>query len=176
MVQTVIPLYRHQNKCLISNLNKRSKPVGIMIMPGGCRKAGKNDRLERQSCNSCPRQGGECEDEPQARELASMMAQQWVSCRDERPPLLEAILFLEYPSDLPSGNIRHGYYDGDSATYVEWASGFALPESAVVAWMLVPDVPKDIYRTSRRRDAVKRNARSRRKPTAQATQFGALEG
>ncbi|MCP5458638.1 MAG: hypothetical protein H6971_03275 [Gammaproteobacteria bacterium] len=120
------------------------------------------------TCNRCERQGS-CELEPQARELGVANAQQWISCTDETPPMLEAILFLEYPSDMPLGTVRHGYYDADSEVYMEWTSGLALPAQAVIAWMQVPDVPKAIYQGHRRVVG-----RSRRKPALHHLSF--LEG
>jgi hypothetical protein len=136
-------------------------------MPGGCRRTGKTGQLERQNCNQCVRQGF-CEIEPRARELGEMLAQQWVSCKEETPPPLEAILFLEYPSDMPSGTVRHGYYESDSETYVEWISGQAWPRPAVIAWLLVPDVPAAIFKSHERL-----TRRARKQPSIQ---FKSLEG
>ncbi len=118
--------------------------MGITIMAGGCRELADNgDLVIEKSCAACVTQG-QCEWEPQARELA-LLAKQWVSVRQWLPPETQAILYLEYPAKARLGTVHYGHYDRLHRRYVEWATGRSLPESAVIAWMSIPPVPHSLY-------------------------------
>jgi hypothetical protein len=120
--------------------------MGIMIIPGGCRKVDNNGQSVRKSCDTCM-QPGICAMEPRARELAELISQQWVSARKETPPAREDLLYLERSSRVPSGIVHHGYYDESRKVYIAWATDHTLPANAVIAWMLVPPVPETIHQS-----------------------------
>ncbi|NJN47238.1 MAG: hypothetical protein HC808_13015 [Candidatus Competibacteraceae bacterium] len=132
--------------------------MGIMIIPGGCRRVDTNGQSVRQNCDTCVRPGF-CELEPRARELAEQISQQWVSTREETPPVMEDLLYLERSPAVPSGVVHHGHYDDVRNAYVAWATDHALPADAVIAWMLIPAVPEKIYQSHRMRKARKTTAR-----------------
>lgn len=119
--------------------------MGITIFAGGCRYTTETGEIAEKRCDECFSHGT-CDLEPRARELGRLISNQWLSTADLPPPEDTAILYLEYPSAEPAGTIRLGDYDGLSGQYREQGSGERLPDSAVVAWMLVPPVPTEIFR------------------------------
>jgi len=141
------------------NHNKRGTHMGIMIIPGGCRRIDTNGQSVRQSCETCVRPGV-CEMEPRARELAEQISQQWISTREETPPAMEDLLYLERSSMVPSGFIvHHGYYDENNKNYVAWATNHALSAETIIAWMLIPEIPEKIYQSRRVRNSSNMAAR-----------------
>jgi len=122
--------------------------MSLMIFAGGCRYTTEDGKTKTRQCKECFSRGA-CELEPQARVLAETLSSQWVSTTESLPPGGMAILYLEYPSELRTGTVHVGYYDGDDGSYIEQASGASLPEKAVVAWMSLPEVPAAIYKNRR---------------------------
>ncbi|MEZ5583789.1 MAG: hypothetical protein R3F37_14515 [Candidatus Competibacteraceae bacterium] len=129
--------------------------MGIMIIPGGCRRVDAAGRSVRQSCATCERPGF-CELEPRARELAELISNQWVSTREETPPAMEDLLYLERTAMAPSGVVHHGYYDDNQQAYIAWVTDRALSADAVIAWMLVPAVPETVYPAPKQKKLRKR--------------------
>ena len=119
--------------------------MGLMIFAGGCRYATDDGKTKTKHCNECISQGT-CEMEPRARKLVEIISSQWVSTENLPPPEETAILYLEYPSATPENAVHLGYYEADEGRYLELATGEALPEQAVIAWMTLPDVPEEIYK------------------------------
>ncbi len=122
--------------------------MGLTIIAGGCRSTTADGKTTTTRCAACPSQGA-CELEPRARELATIVSDQWVSTADLAPPEETRILYLEYLSGLESSAVRLGSYDAAKGAYLEAASGQVLPEKTVIAWMLIPEAPPAIYQSRR---------------------------
>jgi hypothetical protein len=118
--------------------------MGLTILAGGCRYMTDTGKIEEKRCDSCAARGV-CEMEPRARELAAILSNQWVRTDAALPPKTALILYLEYPSQVPSGTVRCGYYDSRRQQYIEQGSGKTLPANRVIAWMSLPEVPSEIY-------------------------------
>ena len=122
--------------------------MSLMIFAGGCRYTTEDGKTKTRQCKECFSRGA-CELEPQARVLAETLSSQWVSTTESLPPGGAAILYLEYPSELRTGTVHVGYYDGDDGSYIEQTSGASLPEKVVIAWMPLPEVPAGLYKNRR---------------------------
>jgi hypothetical protein len=128
------------------NPNPRGEQdMALTIFAGGCRYTTDDGKTKTKHCNECFSQGT-CELEPRARELAEIISRQWVSTENLPPPEETAILYLEYPSETLAGTVYLGYYEADEGRYLELATGEALSEQAVIAWMTLPEVPEEIYK------------------------------
>ncbi len=117
----------------------------ITIIAGGCRVISDEGRVATNRCDTCPQQGN-CDREARARELETLVSDQWVSSSIELPPAKSPILFLEHSSKMPFDTVRYGHYDHDERKFKEFASDKTLPEESIIAWMPVPRVSGKIYR------------------------------
>ena len=122
--------------------------MAIRILAGGCRSTTDTGKVEERYCNECPEQGA-CDLEPRARELARILASQWVKTCDILPPKAAGVLYLEYPSAESSGTVHYGYYDERRCKFIEQGSAEATPKNFVIAWMPVPAVLVEIYQEGR---------------------------
>ena len=122
--------------------------MAIRIFAGGCRSTTEIGKVEERYCNECPEQTA-CDLEPRAKELARIIASQWVKTCDVLPPKAAGVLYLEYPSAESSGTLHYGYYDQRRRKFVEQGSAEATSKNSVIAWMPVPEVPVEIYKESR---------------------------
>jgi hypothetical protein len=130
------------------SLQQRINPMGLTILAGGCRYMTDTGKIEEKYCDQCPVQGS-CEIEPHAREIAAILSRQWVRTDFVLPPKARLVLYLEYPSNVPSGTVYCGYYDRRRHQYIEQGSGKTLPAERIIAWMGLPEVPKEIYPAQR---------------------------
>ena len=119
----------------------------IRIFAGGCRSTTDTGKVEERYCNECPEQTA-CDLEPRARELARIIASQWVKTRDVLPLKAAGVLYLEYPSAESSGTVHYGYYDRRRRKFIAQENGEATPKGLVIAWMPVPEVPVEIHKES----------------------------
>jgi hypothetical protein len=122
--------------------------MAIMIFAGGCRSTTATGKVEDKHCNECPNDTA-CDLAPSARELARIIASQWVKTRDRLPPKATPILYREYSAEEPSGTLHYGYYDRRRRTFIDQGSDEAAPKDLVIAWMPIPEVPAEIHREGR---------------------------
>jgi hypothetical protein len=120
--------------------------MGITIFAGGCRYIGDDGQIQVRNCDDCIQQKF-CDREPRARELAAKIAGQWIKTSDRLPLDREPILYLEYPSSVPTGTVHYGYYDGKRKSYTEWGSGHTLTKQRIIAWIQAAPVPEHVYET-----------------------------
>jgi hypothetical protein len=122
--------------------------VAIEIFAGGCRLTTDTGKIEERYCNECPEQTA-CDLEPRARELARIIANQWVNARDALPSKAVGVLYLESSSAESSRTVHYGYYDQRQRQFIEQGSAKVIPENLVIAWMPVLEVPVEIYKKGR---------------------------
>jgi hypothetical protein len=117
--------------------------MAIMIFANGCRRAMDPGTINVKRCDECVAQPT-CGLEPQARELNAFTAGQWIKTGARLPPQSIAVLYVEC-SPAHTGNIHYGYYDYGQQQFIEQGSNHALPKERVMAWLLVPVPPVEIY-------------------------------
>lgn len=118
--------------------------MGITIIAGGCRSTDDEGQIQVNQCSTCESQTT-CEFEPQARELTTLFSSQWISVDEGHPPEGNLVLYLEYPSETPTGSVHLGYYDKITRRFISQANGNGLLRKQVLAWMPVPAVPLERY-------------------------------
>jgi len=123
---------------------KRRNVMAMMIFAGGCRSTTATGKVKDRYCNACPNDTG-CELKPRARELARIIAGQWLKTRDGLPPQATPILYRAYSAEDPSGTIHCGQYDRRRRLFIEQGSGAPTPQDLVIAWMPIPKVPAELY-------------------------------
>jgi len=122
--------------------------MGLTIVAGGCRDTNEaTGKIEEQHCNTCVAQE-HCELHPQARQLAEVIANQWLRTDAKPPPADTAILLLQYSARNAASQARLGRYDSKRRLYIEAGSNNTLPERTVLAWMPIPPVPDAILKTA----------------------------
>jgi hypothetical protein len=117
--------------------------MAIMIFANGCRRATDTGKMAVKRCDECIAQPT-CELKPHSRELNTLIASQWIKTSDRLPPQAVAVLYVEY-SPAHTGSIHYGYYDDDQQQFIEQGSNHALSKERVMAWMLVPVPPVELY-------------------------------
>jgi hypothetical protein len=122
--------------------------MGMTILAGGGRHMMATGKHEAKRYNAYTAQSAG-RSEPPARELAAMLANQWISTDTALPPQALPILYLEYPATVPAGTVHCGHYDRRRRQYLEQGSGSAIPANQVIAWLPIPEIPPPIYRSRR---------------------------
>lgn len=120
----------------------------IMIFPNDRRSRSDNGsiREDRHYLVSPTTSGGREREMYSDAVLADILSHQWIRTDAALPPAATTVLYLGYSSDTAADTIHCGHYDSHRQAFVEQGSGAALPQEAVIAWMMIPKLPATIYK------------------------------